>query len=106
IVDCTPNPRPFANKLADRTITHSPNPAPGNKPICVGHQYSCVSLLPSDVSAKAKKWIIPLSMKRVKSDEKGNEFGMQQIIDHITQFGLQDKLVISVGDSLYGTEKC
>ncbi len=38
LLDCTGNPRPYAQKLADRTITHSPNPAPGNKPICVGHQ--------------------------------------------------------------------
>lgn len=33
IIDCTPNPRPYARKLVDRRITHFPNPAPGNKPI-------------------------------------------------------------------------
>ena len=48
LLDCTPNPRPFANKLADRTIVHAPNPAPGNKPICVGHQYSVLALLGQD----------------------------------------------------------
>ena len=45
LVDCTCQPRPYAHKLADRTVTHAPNPAPGNKPICVGHQYSVVTLL-------------------------------------------------------------
>ena len=38
IIDCTPNPRPHARKLRDRHVTHAPNPAPGNKPICVGHR--------------------------------------------------------------------
>ena len=40
VTDCTPNPRPSAKVLDDRHITHYPNPAPGNKPICVGHEYS------------------------------------------------------------------
>lgn len=106
VVDCTPNPRPFSKKVADRTVTHFPNPAPGNKPICVGHQYSCVALLPTDALAQDKKWIVPLSMSRVGSEQKGNEVGMQQIIDHTMQFGLKHELVVSVGDSLYGTEKC
>jgi len=106
LVDCTPNPRPFSRKLMDRTITHKPNPAPGNKPICVGHQYSCVALCPDDELAHDKKWITPLSMRRVSSQEKGNEVGLQQVVDHIKQFELENDLVVSVGDSLYGTEKC
>jgi len=106
LVDCTPNPRPFARKLKDRTITHCPNPAPGNKPICVGHAYSCVALLPTDPVAHNKKWLVPLSAKRVPSDAKGNELGIQQILDHMTQLGLNDQLTVSVGDSLYGSENC
>ncbi len=106
LVDCTPNPRPFARKLKDRTITHCPNPAPGNKPICVGHSYSCTALLPTDPLVHDQKWLIPLSMQRVKSDAKGNELGMQQILDHMTQLGLEDQLTVSVGDSLYGSENC
>ena len=43
LLDCTSGSRPFANKLADRTIVHASNPAPGNKPICVGHQYSVLA---------------------------------------------------------------
>lgn len=106
IVDCTPNPRPFAKRLPDRTITHCPNPAPGNKPICVGHSYSCVALLPTDPFVNDKKWLIPLSMQRVPSDAKGNEVGMQQILDHVKRLGLEDQLTISVGDTLYGSEPC
>ena len=47
-VDCTPNPGPVAKTFSDKVITHAPNPAPGNKPICVAHAYSCVELLPTD----------------------------------------------------------
>ena len=36
IIDCTPNPRPYSRKLSDKHITHLPNPAPGNRPICGG----------------------------------------------------------------------
>ena len=39
-VDTTPNPRPFAATLPDRGVAYRPNPAPGNKPIVVGHTYS------------------------------------------------------------------
>ncbi len=45
-------------------------------------------------------------MKRVKSEQKGNEIGMQQITDCINQLGISDQLSISIGDSLYGTEAC
>ena len=36
-VDTTPIPRPFAATLPDRGVVYRPNPAPGNKPIVVGH---------------------------------------------------------------------
>lgn len=106
IVDCTPNPRPFARKLADRTVTHYPNPAPGNKPICVGHQYSLLSLLPNEILENQKHWLLPLSAKRVESHLKGHELGMQQISDGVETLDIGNELFISVGDSLYGTESC
>jgi hypothetical protein len=106
IVDCTPNPRPFARKLADRSVAHHPNPAPGNKPICVGHQYSLLSLLPNEILENQKHWLIPLSVKRVTSDLKGQELGMQQISESVETFDIGDDLFISVGDSQYGTEPC
>jgi DDE superfamily endonuclease len=106
IIDTTPNPRPFAKTLQDRSVTHVPNPAPGNKPIGVGHQYSVLAVLPSDLASQQKHWLIPISAQRVESDQKGNEVGMQQIISHIDDFGLKDQLTLSIGDSLYGTEKC
>lgn len=106
IIDCTPNPRPYAKKLIDRHVTHMPNPAPGNKPICVGHQYSVLALVTDEEISREKHWLIPLSAKRVESHKKGNEVGMQQIIDSIDELGLKDELTISIGDTLYGTEEC
>lgn len=106
ILDCTGNPRPFARKLADRTINHSPNPAPSNRPIAVGHQYSCLALLPPDRQSAPRPWLVPLSMERVKSDEKGNEAGMRELITQLDKLNLTDRLTVSVGDSLYGTEAC
>ena len=52
---------------------HFPNPAPGNKPICVGHQYSLVAMAPLGERSKSGHWLIPLSMQRVGLDEKGHE---------------------------------
>lgn len=106
ILDCTGNPRPFARKVADRTINHSPNPAPGNRPIAVGHQYSCLAMLPPDREAAPRPWVLPLSMERVKSDEKGNEAGMRQLIAQLDKLKLRDRITVSIGDSLYGTETC
>jgi len=106
IVDCTPNPRPFARKLVDKAVTHYPNPAPGNKPICVGHQYSLLSLLPNEILENQKHWLLPLCAKRVTSEQKGHELGMQQISECVETLDIGKELFTSVGDSLYGTETC
>ena len=105
VLDCTPNPRPFARKLADRTVVHAPNPAPGNRPICVGHQYSVLALYPTQQLAK-KHWLVPISVQRVTSSQKGNEVGMTQLMQTIEQLGLKEELTISVGDSLYSSQTC
>jgi hypothetical protein len=104
LLDCTAQPRPYARKLSDKTITHFPNAAPGNKPICVGHQYSLLALLPSD--AEDKHWLVPISVKRIESNKKGNEEGMNQIVDCIKTLSLTKEINISIGDTLYGTENC
>ncbi len=106
VLDCTSNPRQYARKLADRSITHAPNPAPGNKPITVGHQYSVLTLLPDDTPASQKHWLMPLSARRVSSDKKGNEVGMNQLSDLISSQNLTDQLTLSIGDCLYGSEPC
>ncbi|MDM8544996.1 hypothetical protein QUF61_00735 [Candidatus Venteria ishoeyi] len=44
-IDATPALHPYASTLSDHGVTYYPNPAPGNKPIGVGHSYSVLALL-------------------------------------------------------------
>ena len=67
VLDCTGNPRPYSKTCSDRSITHAPNPAPGNKPIAVGHQYSIISALPNNSLAANKHWVLPVSSLRIDS---------------------------------------
>lgn len=46
-IDCTADPRIYADKVRDRTIVHAPNHVPGQKPITVGHEYSVLVYLPN-----------------------------------------------------------
>lgn len=103
--DCTAHPRPYAKAMEQRGIVHSPNPAPGNKPICVGHQYSLLAMSPQGERTKNGRWLIPLSMKRVSLNEKGNEAGVRQVVELINELGIEE-LCINTGDSLYGSEAC
>jgi len=106
VVDATPQSRQFASTLPDRHIVHSPNPAPGNKPICVGHQYSVLSYLPSYADRQNTAWLVPLDARAVSSNEKGHEVGMIQVQDFIKNAALNDHLVVSVADSAYGSDVC
>jgi len=106
LLDCTCNPRPYAKTCRDRGIVHAPNPAPGNKPIAVGHQYSIIAALPHDKESADKHWVLPVSSQRVDTGCKGNEAGMQQLSETIDTLNVGDRLTISIGDSLYGSQKC
>ena len=102
-IDTTGQPRPFARTLADRAIQHHPNPAPGNKPIVVGHNYSILAQLPEKQDRNSPPYIIPLLIRRVPTDMKATEVGAAQVADL-----LQDKtlpfgntLCVLVGDCSY-----
>ena len=51
-------------------------------------------------------WVIPISTKRVEICKKGNEVGMEQIVESISTLDLEQELCVTVGDTLYGTEQC
>jgi hypothetical protein len=106
VVDATPNPRPFSHCLADRTIIHTPNPTPGNKPIGVGHQYSVLACLPPGNSKERKTWLAPVDAQRVLPTQKSHDLGMEQLTHYIKHTGLEKELCLSVADSAYGTETC
>ena len=105
-LDCTPNSRLHARKSDDRSIVHYPNPAPGNKPICAGHEYSVVAYLPPGNSKDRKTWCVPLSVERVPSHHKGSEFGLSQMNALRKTLNLKQELCVTVGDTAYSNTAC
>lgn len=105
-LDTTPQQRQHSPKLSDKTIVYSPNQAPGNKPISVGHSYSLLAFLPEKKTAFP--WIAPLDFQRVQSNEKGHEVGLEQLFRWIdANSTLPPKsLFVSVGDSSYSSQSC
>jgi len=106
-LDTTGQPRPFANTLADRGIHYHPNPAPGNKPIMVGHSYSVLAGLPEKEKMTSPPWVIPLLIQRVPTDKKATDVGASQVDDLLKDeslpFGRQ--LTVLVGDSSYSVRE-
>ena len=104
-LDTTTQSRPFANTLEDRGFQHSPNPAPGNRPITVGHAYSVLAALPEKQGAMPPPWIIPLLVQRVPSDQKSTDIGADQVMDILTDDKLNfgSHLCVLTGDSTYSS---
>lgn len=80
-LDTTTQPRPFADTLKDRGIHYHPNPAPGNKPIIVGHSYSVLAGLPEKDDKTSPPWVIPLLIRRVPTNKKATDVGAAQLED-------------------------
>ena len=106
VMDCTSNQRPYSNTLEDRSIQYTPNPAPGNKPIGVGHQYSLLAYVPEGSSKQRKNWIYPMDMQRVQSNEKGTDIGMEQLKSIVKELNIEKEKILSVGDTSYSQESC
>ena len=104
--DVTPMPRPFASTLSDRTVVYSPNAVLSNKPIAVGHQYSHLVLLPEKTPGQKSPWVVPLSVRRVKSQQTGTQVASEQL-DTLLQEAILPKanLYVHVGDTAYGNAK-
>ena len=103
-LDATPNPRPYARTLCDRTFIYQPNPIKGNKPINIGHPYSILSVLPEKNPEHGGTWVIPLSGFRVKSEQTEREVGKEQIkelLNHSAFSSDPNQLYVLVVDSGY-----
>lgn len=102
-VDVTPQPRPFAQTLADRSMVYQPNPIAGNTPVTIGHQYSTVALLSETQAQHSPCWVVPLSTSRVTSEDDKEGVGAAQIdallLDPALPF--HDQLCVEVADSKY-----
>ena len=104
-IDVTPAVRAYAKTLEDKSIIYSPNPAPGNKPIAVGHAYSVLAYLPEKTPASPFPWVVPLSVDRVSTGEKGHEVGSQKLCELMKDNSLHfnDSLCVNVTDTAYFT---
>jgi hypothetical protein len=101
-IDATPALRAYAKSLPDRGITYYPNPAPGNKPIGVGHSYSLLALLP-ERDAHTPPWVVPLSCQRIATKQTANQVAAAQmkalLNDSQLPFGVE--LSVNAADSGY-----
>jgi hypothetical protein len=104
-IDCTPNERLFAKTLEDRTMVYAPNKVSGQIPVTIGHQYSLLAFLP-ERETMSSTWIIPLSMQRVKSEEKGPEVGLEQLKKILDLPELKETFCVEVSDCAYSSQKC
>jgi len=107
-VDCTSSERLFSPTLADRSPVYTARPTvPSNKPVTIGHQYSLVVYLPEKLSKQTPPWVIPLSVERVSTEQKGTGVGMEQLTAIIQgSEAFKNKLSVSVSDSAYSSAAC
>jgi len=100
-LDVTPAPRPYARTLADRSCVYRPNPVRSNKPITYGHQYAALVCFPEKAETCCAPWVVPLSIRRITSDEKATSVHAQQINALLSEetFPFHDCLSVVVVDS-------
>jgi Transposase DDE domain len=103
-IDCTANPRIYANKVADRTTVHAPNHVPGQKPITVGHEYSVLVHLPNQTEDRELHWVVPLSVRRVESHQSGPQVGFAQLEEVSNQTIFRHCFCVNVSDAAYSTK--
>jgi len=101
--DVTPQPRPHARTLEDRSYVYQPNTIKSNKPITIGHAYSSVVLFPEEENEHGPVWVVPLSVQRVKSSADKEMVGALQIqaLLEDEKLPFHDQLCVEVGDSGY-----
>jgi len=89
--------------LPDRGFACQPNTIKGNKPIVIEHQCSFWAWLPESTQPKRGNWVVPLSMKRVSSQENKEMVGAKQLSELLTNQDLPfgEALCVEVADSAY-----
>lgn len=106
-VDTTPQPRPYAQTLKDRSYVYQPALLQSNKPVTIGHCYSEVALLPEPEAQQGSPWVIPLSCQRVHSGgdkELEGAIQMNVLLDDPT-LPFHNQLCVEVGDTSYSKPK-
>jgi len=102
VLDATSYPRQFASTLNDRGFVYQPNVIKG-KPVTIGHQYESLCVLPELETAHSPRWVIPLIMRRITTEETENQVGAEllQAVLNDDQLPFHEELVVAVEDSKY-----
>jgi hypothetical protein len=102
-VDVTPAPRGFAHTLEDRSYVYQPNTIASNKPVTIGHQYSALVLFPEKLQTSSPPWIVPLSLRRVTTQETKRSVGVEQVklLLNDKTLPFHQQLCVQVADSEY-----
>jgi len=102
-LDATSYPRLFASTLSDRGFVYQPNAIAGNKPVTIGHQYEALVVLPELKTPHSSRWVVPLMMRRITTDETENQVGAEMLnaVLNDDQLPFQDDLTVAVEDSKY-----
>ena len=102
-VDVTPAPRRFAHTLEDRSYVYQPNTIASSKPVTIGHQYSALVLFPEKLQTSSPPWIVPLSLRRVTTQETKRSVGVEQVklLLNDKTLPFHQQLCVQVADSEY-----
>ncbi len=102
-VDATPWKRQFSSTLSDRGYVYYPNAIKGNKPVTIGHQFSLLALLPRKSEMYAPAWLLPLSLRRINTDEDKEMVGAEQVdmLMEDPQSPIGNDSVLLVADTAY-----
>jgi hypothetical protein len=95
--------RLYAATLTDRSYVHWPEQIKSKLPVTVGHGYSILTALPADEQPEDAPWAVPLSSRRVASQEGALAVGVAQVRAILANPKLpwHGKRVVLVIDSLY-----
>jgi len=80
-----------------------PNTIASNKPVTIGHQYSALVLFPEKLQASDPPWVVPLSLRRVTTQETKGSVGVEQVHMLLNDQTLpfHQQLCVQVTDSEY-----
>ena len=81
VTDVTPIERPFAETLQERCFIYKASSIKKQTPITVGHNYSFVCAL-----APEEKWVLPLSVARVKPTDIRSLVGIGQVEEIVRNY--------------------
>jgi hypothetical protein len=76
---------------------------PKTEVITIGHEYSVLVYLPNRPEDRELHWVVPLSVRRVRSDQSGPQVGLKQLEDIANGTDFKAHFCISVTDAAYST---